>query len=92
MIFLYILCCRFFAVTHSKSVQVWHSPGAVIEFAPFVLYRTFPTQYDDAICLCWSDDSKLAIVVCELYRPCILEGVKCHSEEDFNNSQYLKFF
>ena len=50
--------CRFVAVTHGKSVQVWHAPGVMLEFAPFVLYRTFPAQYDDAVCVIWSDDSK----------------------------------
>ena len=53
-----ILFFRYFAVTHGRRVQLWHAPGHSQDFAPFSLYQTLPGQYDDALCLDWSDDSK----------------------------------
>ena len=52
------VCFRYFAVTHGRRVQLWHAPGHSQDFAPFSLYQTLPGQYDDALCLDWSDDSK----------------------------------
>ena len=49
---------RYFAVTHGRRVQLWDAPGHSQDFAPFSLYGTLPGQYDDALCLDWSDDSK----------------------------------
>ena len=49
---------RLFAVTHGKRVQLWRAPGARKDFAPFVLFREFPGQYDDAMCIGWSADSR----------------------------------
>ena len=49
---------RLFAVTHKQKVQLWRRPGMSKDFAPFVLFREFPGQYDDAMCIGWSDDSR----------------------------------
>ena len=49
---------RYFAITHGRCVQVWHAPGHSKEFAPFSLYRSFPGQYDDTLCIDWSEDSR----------------------------------
>ena len=49
---------RLFAVTHAKKVQLWRTPGTSKDFAPFVLFREFPGQYDDAMCIGWSADSR----------------------------------
>ncbi len=48
----------FFVVTHGKLVQVWKTPSLTVEFAPFVLHRTYAGHYDDAIALDWSPDSR----------------------------------
>ena len=53
-----VSACRYFAVTHGRRVQMWNAPGHSVDFAPFSLYQTLPGQYDDALCLDWSDDSK----------------------------------
>ena len=49
---------RYFAVTHGRRVQVWHAPGHTHDYSPFSLYRSFPGQYDETLCLDWSQDSK----------------------------------
>ena len=49
---------RYLAVTHGRRVQVWRAPGHGLDFAPFSLLRTLPGQYDDTLCIDWSDDSR----------------------------------
>lgn len=49
---------RYVAVTHGKSIHLWHAPGRYVDFAPFHLYRRYPSLYDDARCIDWSDDSQ----------------------------------
>lgn len=69
---------RLFAVTHGKKVQLWRTPGTSKEFAPFALFREFPGQYDDAMCIGWSADSRYRSV-CNT--PAVKsEGGQCVSE------------
>lgn len=49
---------RYFAVTHGKLVQVWRTPALTVEFAPFVLHRTYAGHYDDTTAIQWSHDSR----------------------------------
>ncbi|KAL0096596.1 WD40 repeat-like protein [Phycomyces blakesleeanus] len=49
---------KHFAVTHGKNVQIWKTPGFTLEFAPFVLHRTYTGHYDDIVNINWSPDSK----------------------------------
>ena len=48
---------KYFAVTSGRSVKVWNSPGHSKTFNPFSLYHEYPGQYDDTLCIDWSDDS-----------------------------------
>jgi periodic tryptophan protein 2 len=48
----------YIAITHRNHLQIWMTPGTTLEFAPFVLYRTYPGHYDDVIHICWSPDSR----------------------------------
>lgn len=54
---------RLFAVTHGRRVQLWRTPGTSKDFAPFVLFREYPGQYDDAVCIGWSTDSRYVHLV-----------------------------
>ncbi|KAI8813494.1 WD40-repeat-containing domain protein [Cladochytrium replicatum] len=49
---------RFIAVSVSRHLQVWRTPGRVLEFAPFVLYRTVTGHFDDIVSICWTKDSR----------------------------------
>ncbi|XP_011404778.1 PREDICTED: periodic tryptophan protein 2 homolog [Amphimedon queenslandica] len=53
---------KYVAVTHGKSLQLWHAPGRYVDFAPFHLYRKYPPMYDDTRCIDWSDDSRFVAV------------------------------
>ncbi|CAI8016870.1 Periodic tryptophan protein 2 homolog [Geodia barretti] len=53
---------RYIAVTHGRMVQVWHAPGQAKDCTPLSLYRSYPGQYDDTLCLDWSDDSRFFAV------------------------------
>eukprot|EP01135_Chromosphaera_perkinsii_P011597 Nk52_evm36s2449 gene=Nk52_evmTU36s2449 len=52
---------RFIAVTIGKHVQVWRAPGFTVEFAPFVLHRTYTGHYDAVTCVDWSSDSRFFV-------------------------------
>ncbi|KAJ2191814.1 U3 snoRNP protein, partial [Coemansia sp. RSA 530] len=52
---------RYFAAALGRNVQVWHSPGYVREFAPFVLHRTYAAHYDDVTSVSWSPDSRFFV-------------------------------
>ncbi|EWM22550.1 small nucleolar ribonucleoprotein complex subunit, partial [Nannochloropsis gaditana] len=45
---------QFFAVTQDRQFQVWRTPGAAREFAPFVLHRTFGSHGDEILSLAWA--------------------------------------
>jgi periodic tryptophan protein 2 len=45
---------QFFAITQERQFQVWRTPGAAREFAPFVLHRTYGSHSDDILNLAWS--------------------------------------
>ena len=53
---------RYFAVTHGRCVQVWDAPGHSRDFAPFSLLRSYPGQYDNTMCIEWSEDSRCVCV------------------------------
>ena len=48
---------RCFAVTHGKHMQVWRTPTMEVDFAPFVLHRTYAGHDDDIVSIEWSADS-----------------------------------
>lgn len=50
------------AVSHGKHVQLWAAPGTHKEFAPFVLIRTYPGQYDQVSTISWSACSRYLVV------------------------------
>lgn len=45
-------------MTHGKQVQIWRTPTLEVEFAPFVLHRTYAGHDDDVLHLEWSADSR----------------------------------
>ena len=45
---------QFFAITQERQFQVWRTPGAAREFAPFVLHRTYGSHSDDILSVAWS--------------------------------------
>ena len=52
---------RYVAVTHGKHVQVWRAPGFTVEFAPFILHRTYTGHYDEVVHIDWSSDSEFFV-------------------------------
>ncbi len=46
-------------MTKNNNVLVFHAPGKVQEFNPFVLYRTFYGAYDETVSIDWTSDSRL---------------------------------
>eukprot|EP00118_Oscarella_pearsei_P014686 m.127668 g.127668 ORF g.127668 m.127668 type:complete len:691 (+) comp37932_c0_seq27:393-2465(+) len=55
-------CGKLLAVTHGKKVQTWLAPGHSKAFSPFTLHKTYPGQYDDAVAIDWSSDSRFLVV------------------------------
>lgn len=49
---------RKFVVTKDKVAMLYHAPGLVREFNPFVLDKTFFGPYDETTCIDWTDDSR----------------------------------
>ena len=63
---------KLLAVSHGKLVQIWHAPGYTREFAPFVLFKEYPGNYDSVLSITWSKDSKYFLttgkdLTCRLY-------------------------
>lgn len=63
---------KLLVVSHGKLVQIWHAPGYTREFAPFVLFKEYPGNYDSVLSITWSKDSKYFLttgkdLTCRLY-------------------------
>ncbi|KAI9920873.1 hypothetical protein PsorP6_001750 [Peronosclerospora sorghi] len=56
---------RYIAVAIGNKVQLWHTPGLVREFAPFVLHRTYTGHYADVVSVSWSHDAKFFVTGAE---------------------------
>ena len=48
---------RYFAVTHGRQVQLWRTPTLEVDFAPFVLHRTYAGHDDEVLSIEWAADS-----------------------------------